>query len=125
LFSIFISAFAIEQGSNLGGNLAHLAGAGMGYLYIKQLQKGNEMGVWVFKLMEFVKNIFKPKPKIKVSHRKSTSSTKKTPSSSNTPSPKSTVSQEEIDKILDKISERGYESLSKDEKEKLFNASKK
>ncbi|MFM8849543.1 MAG: DUF6576 domain-containing protein [Cytophagales bacterium] len=27
--------------------------------------------------------------------------------------------------ILDKISERGYESLSKEEKEKLFNASKK
>jgi hypothetical protein len=35
------------------------------------------------------------------------------------------VEQEEIDRILDKISERGYESLSKEEKQKLFNASKK
>ena len=34
------------------------------------------------------------------------------------------LSQEEIDAILDKISERGYESLSKEEKQKLFNASK-
>ena len=35
------------------------------------------------------------------------------------------ASQDEIDTILDKISDRGYESLSKEEKEKLFNASKK
>ena len=38
---------------------------------------------------------------------------------------KKDVSQDEIDKILDKISESGYASLSKKEKEKLFNASKK
>ena len=35
------------------------------------------------------------------------------------------ISQDDIDKILDKISESGYSSLSKSEKEKLFNASKK
>ena len=35
------------------------------------------------------------------------------------------ISQDEIDVILDKISESGYSSLSKKEKEKLFNASKK
>ena len=29
------------------------------------------------------------------------------------------LSQDEIDAILDKISDRGYESLTKDEKEKL------
>lgn len=33
--------------------------------------------------------------------------------------------QEEIDRILDKISQAGYESLTKEEKQKLFNASKK
>ena len=35
------------------------------------------------------------------------------------------ISQDEIDKILDKISDSGYSSLSNKEKEKLFNASKK
>jgi hypothetical protein len=30
-----------------------------------------------------------------------------------------------LDSILDKISDGGYDSLSKEEKEKLFNASKK
>jgi len=34
-------------------------------------------------------------------------------------------SQKEIDAILDKISDSGYESLSKEEKELLFNAGKK
>jgi hypothetical protein len=33
--------------------------------------------------------------------------------------------QEEIDRILDKISKAGYESLSKAEKEMLFKSSKK
>ncbi len=32
--------------------------------------------------------------------------------------------QEEIDKILDKISKSGYDSLTKEEKEKLFNSTK-
>jgi hypothetical protein len=34
-------------------------------------------------------------------------------------------SQQEIDLILDKISRSGYESLSKEEKQKLFRASQK
>ena len=33
--------------------------------------------------------------------------------------------QKEIDKVLDKISKSGYESLSKEEKATLFSASKK
>ena len=37
----------------------------------------------------------------------------------------SVPNQAEIDTILDKISQSGYESLSKEEKQKLFNASKK
>ena len=32
--------------------------------------------------------------------------------------------QDEIDKILEKIAQSGYSSLSKSEKEKLFNQSK-
>ena len=35
------------------------------------------------------------------------------------------TTQDEVDKILDKISESGYSSLTSKEKERLFNASKK
>ena len=64
-------------------------------------------------------------PKIKVSHRQQTSSKRRAATPAGNASTGSELDQSEIDKILDKISESGYDSLSKDEKEKLFNASKK
>lgn len=127
----YIAAFVIftsllgTVGSNAGGNLAHLGGALVGFIYAKQLSKGIEIGTWVFKVMEFIKSFFVHKPKIKVSHRQKKSSSAKSKSSSGSEKANKVFNQAEIDKILDKISERGYDSLSKEEKEKLFNASKK
>lgn len=106
-------------GLNAGGNLAHLGGALMGFIYMKQLKAGNNWGSWVTATLTWLANILKEKPKVKVSYR----SQEKT--SSVKPAKGSNVSQEELDAILDKISAGGYESLTKDEKEKLFNASKK
>ena len=122
---IFISVIG-SVGSNAGGNLAHLGGALMGYLYIVQWRRGREMGVWIFRVMEFVRSLFVRRPRIRVTHKKSggyARAYKKRPASG-TPESTPTVSQEEIDAILDKISERGYDSLTKEEKEKLFNAGK-
>ena len=73
--------------------------------------------------MEFVKSFFVKRPNIKVTHRQTKSKTAR--SSSSKTKAQATFSQDEIDKILDKISEKGYDSLTKEEKEKLFNASKK
>jgi membrane associated rhomboid family serine protease len=128
----YIAAFYIvlsflgSVGGNAGGNIAHLGGAFMGYLYITQLQSGNDWGKWIISTMNFVKSFFKPSSKIKVSYKKEkTTSSRPSSSSSSAASKKSSnASQEEIDAILDKISEKGYESLSKEEKQKLFNASK-
>lgn len=117
-FYILIS-FMGTTGLNAGGNIAHLGGALMGFVYIKQLQAGVNWGSWVTIVLDWVKSLFKPQAKVKVTYRKEGSKSKsKVPGASK-------ASQEEIDAILDKISDRGYESLSKDEKEKLFNASKK
>ena len=126
--AIFISYISIIQRDNLGGNIAHLGGALIGYIYAKQLQKGNELGKWVFSTMQFIKSFFVKSPHIKVSHRqkKAKKSTFKSAKSSSTAAQaKPDFNQAEIDKILDKISDRGYDSLTKEEKEKLFNASKK
>ncbi|MEM7299014.1 MAG: rhomboid family intramembrane serine protease, partial [Bacteroidota bacterium] len=122
IFYVFMS-FIGTTGSNAGGEIAHLGGALVGWLFISQLNKGNDLGSWVLSFLNFVKSLFKPQPKIKVTHRSgsrraSQKSTTKTTNSTKTP-------QSEIDAILDKISEKGYESLSKEEKQKLFNASKK
>ena len=122
-----ILAFAQSAGQNAGGELAHLGGAAMGFIYIKQLQQGTDWGKWLHWTSAFFISFFKSQPKVKVSYRKdaksktSSSRQKSTSSSSNI----DTTSQDEIDTILDKISHSGYESLSKEEKQKLFNASKK
>jgi membrane associated rhomboid family serine protease len=107
--------------SNAGGNLAHLGGALMGFTYIKQLQAGVNWGGWITATLSWFKSLFTPSSKVKVTYRKS----EPRPAQSAPASKMSKASQDEIDAILDKISDRGYESLSKEEKEKLFNASKK
>jgi membrane associated rhomboid family serine protease len=112
-----VSSFLGTTQGNIGGNLAHLGGALMGYVYIKQLQRGNNLGGWVTSFIQWVKNLFAPRRNVKVTYRKETSGSK--------PNKASAISQAEIDAILDKISDGGYESLTKEEKEKLFNASKK
>jgi membrane associated rhomboid family serine protease len=114
---VFLS-FLGTIGGNAGGNLAHLGGALMGFIYIKQLQAGVDWGGWITSTLDFFKDLFKPKSKVKVTYRKSEPRTKSSSSVSK-------ASQEEIDAILDKISDHGYEKLTKEEKEKLFNASKK
>ncbi len=116
------------SGSNVGGNLAHLAGALMGYTFIVQLKNGNDMGKWINDLLDGISGIFRRKPKMKVSYSKTrskvTANTAYQKSNSKN-SGNSTPDQDEIDAILDKISESGYESLTKEEKQKLFQASKK
>ncbi|WP_425393057.1 rhomboid family intramembrane serine protease [Ekhidna sp.] len=122
IFYVFMS-FIGTTGANAGGEIAHLGGAVVGWLYISQLNKGSDIGGWVISFIQFVKSMFKPQPKIKVTHRSGNRGSSK--KSSMSASSASKTPQAEIDAILDKISEKGYESLTKDEKQKLFNASKK
>ncbi len=107
-------------GDNAGGNLAHLGGALLGFLYINQLQRGTDLGRPVHGIGNFFRNLFKPRPALKVTHRNQTK-TSIFAASTGAGEP----SQTEIDYILDKISNSGYESLSKEEKQKLFRASQK
>lgn len=115
LFYIVISLIGLA-GKNGGGEIAHLGGAIAGYLFIKQLQNGHDLGKPIFGIIDFINKLFKPAPEMKVSHKKD----KKSKSSKS-----AGVPQAEIDIILDKISQSGYESLTKEEKNKLFSASQK
>ena len=91
-------------GANPGGSIAHLGGAIIGFFYIKQLQAGNDWS-----------KMFLKKRKLTVVQKGNPVTAKRS----------SLPDQDVIDTILDKISKSGYESLSKKEKEQLFNASKK
>jgi membrane associated rhomboid family serine protease len=107
-FYIVVSFIGMKQG-NAGGNIAHLGGALLGFVYIKLLQRGTDIGKPINIIAGWIKNIGKPKMKVYSNKSKDLSH----------------PSQSEIDAILDKISRSGYESLSKEEKQKLFKASQK
>ena len=128
IFYVVLS-FANSAGANAGGELAHLGGALLGYLYIIELRRGVDWGVPVQKVGIFFENLLSKRQKVNVSYRKPKSSGGYKPFSKaadTKPAVKSSdASQEEIDVILDKIAEKGYEALSKEEKRKLFEFSKK
>lgn len=128
----YIAAFLVllsisgAVGDNAGGNIAHLGGALLGWIFVKQLQRGSDLGRPLHAVSGFFGGLFRRKPKLKVTHRQPVNSTAaKSGRSSHTASYGSKPSQKEIDLILDKISNSGYESLSKEEKQKLFQASQK
>ncbi|MBT8265366.1 MAG: rhomboid family intramembrane serine protease [Bacteroidia bacterium] len=110
-------------GDNPGGNIAHLGGDALGFIYAHQLRKGKDIGKGFEKLMDSVSNLFsrsKASP-LKTVHRKG-----KKPMAGHTKAEFDEFNkQKQIDLILDKISKSGYESLSAAEKEFLFKAGKK
>jgi len=116
IFSVALDVLSIPKG-NAGGHIAHLGGALFGYLYIKQLQKGNDYSIGVTTWLNSLSNLFKPKSKLKTVHKRP-----KTDKQFNT---EKSAQQKAVDLVLEKISKSGYESLSKEEKETLFSASKK
>jgi membrane associated rhomboid family serine protease len=124
-----ILSFVSTVGRNAGGNFAHLGGALFGYVFIVFLKKGTDLGAIVGVIGDFLSNIFKPSPKpsqnrpsMKVTYRSEKNQGSIFNSSSTT---NEFPDDAEVDTILDKISKSGYESLSKEEKQKLFQASQK
>lgn len=116
--------------SNAGGHIAHLGGALLGYVYTNQLQRGNDIGKWFENLMDWFVGLFKPrerKAKMKTVYRKkksSSSSKSRTSSQGRSSKLDKDEKQKKVDAILDKISKSGYESLTKAEKDFLFQAGK-
>ena len=126
-----ILAFANTVGANAGGELAHLGGALMGFVYVTQLRNGRDLGDPVQRVGIWFENFFSKKKKVHVSYRKKStgssfaSTFSKSTKASNVVSNSGDATQEEIDRILDKIADKGYDALNKEEKRKLFEFSKK
>lgn len=122
---VLIDLLSLPTSGNAGGLMAHLGGAGFGYLYATQLAKGKDIGEWFERIMDSVASMFSGKPKEKKSRMRTVHRNTKTTAK---PTAKKTESkseqQKKIDAILDKISKSGYDSLSKAEKDFLFKAGK-
>ena len=119
LFVIFIDVLNVASYDNIGGNISHLGGALMGYLFIFQYKRGIDFSKGINRFFDWISGLLsiKPKSKMKVAYKKKVTDEEYNYNKK--------VEQENIDRILDKISKSGYESLSKSEKEILFKASGK
>jgi len=107
---------------NTGGHIAHLAGAFFGFVYIKLLQNGTDLTKIVTSILNTFANLFSRRKSapLKTVHRSYDRKPEKNVSKIVTKD----KTQQQIDEILDKISQSGYDSLTKEEKEFLFKAGK-
>ncbi len=96
-----------------------IGGAVMGYLYIVLLRNGYKPADWIYSLSEKVQRPFEPNEET-ASIRRNVKRGKV--QSMYQPKPKQGITQNRIDEILDKINLKGYDSLSKEEKEILMKA---
>lgn len=98
-------SFIETTGSNAGGNIAHLGGAILGFIFAKNfLAASRPQAVFEIKIKEFAQVVNQQ------------FQSKKEPE---------TVPEDELNAILDKISQSGYDSLSDYEQKRLFKASQK
>jgi len=116
--------------TNTGGHAAHLGGAFFGYMFATQLQNGNDWSLPVNKFVDKLTSLFKninssKKPGPRVAYKNPKAASMKKATKPHAKSDTNPSHQEHLDIILDKIKKTGYDSLSEEEKEFLFNASKK
>ena len=119
---IFVAIdYATIASASGGMAIAHLAGGAVGFLYIKQLGIGNDMGAWMISLWHWCDSLFNPEKrdaaksqKDKIYYKATQPPYKKTPN----------ITQQKLDDILDKINQEGYHMLTDEEKSFLKKASK-
>ncbi len=126
---IFLISTVLDFSSNMGGKIAHLGGAAMGYFYVRGLNQGKDYALSFYNWFASLGELFKKKPKLKVVDKdprvKQTAGAKATSSKRNSTDANASEVQAKTDAILDKISKSGYDNLTKEEKEFLFKLSKK
>ena len=120
-----LDLFAISYFNNAGGSIAHRGGVFYGYLFVSQLQQGNDLSIGFNRLMDrivnYTNNFGRRGPRVayrneKLSRKKNVGNSGSNPGAAN--------SEDKLNRILDKISESGYSSLSKEEQQFLFKKSK-
>ncbi len=114
-----LDLISIPTMSNTGGHLAHIGGALFGVFYSAQISKGKDISLGFNRFMDKLASLFSRKAKMKVKYNYEN----KRPVTDMEYNARKRKQQNNIDEILDKIKKSGYDSLTKQEKEDLFNAS--
>ncbi len=114
---IFIFSSVMDFSVNSGGKLAHFGGAIFGYFYTVKIRQGHDIGKGINRLVDYLVTLFTPGKKLKVTYKK--------PADDYEYNRRKAEHQTRINEILEKISKGGYDSLTKEEKQFLFNESQK
>ena len=108
--------------NNGGGHIAHLGGALAGWWFVASLRKGTDVTKWINNAIDWLGGGWKikrspKKPKMKVHYGGRANDYDY--------NARKKEQDEEVDRILDKLKKSGYQSLTTEEKKRLFDASKR
>lgn len=116
LFTFLIDLMAVTS-DNAGGHIAHIGGALFGIWFASRIKRGKDLTAPVNRAIDWVVNLGKRKPKMKVTYHR-----RETDYEYNARKHRESA---DLDAILDKLKRSGYESLTAEEKKRLFDASRK
>ncbi len=122
IFAIILDIISIPK-ENPGGHIAHLGGAVLGLVFALQMRNNVDITKGFNSIMDTLFSWIRPRPKMKVTYK--ATERPKPPRNEMDYNRTKADQQAEIDKILDKISKYGYNSLTNEEKDILFRASDK
>ncbi len=127
-FLVVFEYLSVGNASEPVAHLAHLGGAFAGFVFILYDRK---KGINFYRLSALLRSLFQPKPKSKrpANFRKPVYRDEDSIVDADfyeiNDEDEFEITQEEIDRILDKISQSGYQNLTEREKRILFEASKR
>lgn len=124
LFILFFDLIGVRGNINSGGHIAHLGGAMFGFLFVYFLRNGTDITDFVYRIQQFFKRERKPSRQRKSSPLRVEYKAGPKYRGADIRPNAATQMQHEVDRILDKIKVSGYESLTDEEKETLYKASK-
>ena len=119
---VIVTDLLFVTSNNAGGHIAHLGGALAGWWFAAGLQKGSDVTKWINIFIDWFWGIWKvkhapKKPKMKVHYGGRAGDYEY--------NARKKEQNDEIDRILDKLKKSGYQSLTTEEKRRLFDASKR
>lgn len=130
LVIVLLDLVGIANQSNTGGHAAHIGGFLFGCFFVYRLRDGKDMSEGVDKVLQVVKGWFSSRPQRHSGPKRRPQPAMKATTfgkakGNSVSDPQNFSFQDRLDAILDKIKQQGYESLSQEEKDFLYQASKK
>lgn len=134
IVTVLLDLISIE-GGNMGGHIAHIGGMLVGLWFGLAIKRGHDITSWINWCIDAFVTLFSKRPSNKAwrpiegdpLQRKKAKKTKanKAKTADTKAQPSSSLNEERLDEILGKLKRSGYGALSDEEKEFLFNASRK